>query len=264
MSRIDSAVLNMQLRSGVTSSGQVNVKVFASNYNVLRIMSGMGTNLSVLRINSRLILSAVKGLPITVGRLSGSSLNLQRVNGVIDWTRLAIGLYNRLVLLPKARQHLQTAGTSLEPLLPRVQAKAVPGHGNTVGYGNNAMDWTIRSQAPKVLRHGPWGRFREQTEMGIEALTKPMKSIRCAPIPCESMGSVRGSLTRTDITKHMLYLLEKLQPKLKYVPLQKSIILEVHVTWLSNDVLHFLPCVAFDTAIHVPFAMSNPARARLS
>ena len=43
MSRIDSAVLNMTLRQGaIPSSGQVNVKVFAVNYNVLRLMSGMG------------------------------------------------------------------------------------------------------------------------------------------------------------------------------------------------------------------------------
>ena len=44
MSRIDSAVLNMTLRQSAisTTNGQVNVKVFALNYNVLRIMSGMG------------------------------------------------------------------------------------------------------------------------------------------------------------------------------------------------------------------------------
>ena len=47
-------------------------------------------------------------------------------------------------------RHLQTAGNSLEFLLPRLASKDPTGHGNTVGYGNNARNWTIRSQAPKA------------------------------------------------------------------------------------------------------------------
>ena len=43
MSRIDSATLHLTLSSKVSSSeGQAKVRVYATNYNVLRIMSGMG------------------------------------------------------------------------------------------------------------------------------------------------------------------------------------------------------------------------------
>lgn len=47
-------------------------------------------------------------------------------------------------------RHLQTAGNSLEFLLPRLTSKGSTGRGNSVGYGNNARNWTIRSQAPKA------------------------------------------------------------------------------------------------------------------
>lgn len=47
-------------------------------------------------------------------------------------------------------QHHQIAGNSLEFLLPRLLSKEVTGHGNSVGYGNNARNWTIRSQAPNI------------------------------------------------------------------------------------------------------------------
>jgi len=48
MSRIDTATLNLSLTTdalvgpGNTGSGAAKIKVFATNYNVLRIMSGMG------------------------------------------------------------------------------------------------------------------------------------------------------------------------------------------------------------------------------
>ncbi len=42
MSRIDTAVLNLTMNSGVSYSGSHNLSVYAVNYNVLRIMSGMG------------------------------------------------------------------------------------------------------------------------------------------------------------------------------------------------------------------------------
>ncbi len=47
-------------------------------------------------------------------------------------------------------QHHQIAGNSLQFLLPRLLSKEVTGHGNSVGYGNNARNWTIRSQAPNI------------------------------------------------------------------------------------------------------------------
>ena len=40
MSRIDTAVLDLQYDSGTTADKQVSI--FAVNYNVLRILSGMG------------------------------------------------------------------------------------------------------------------------------------------------------------------------------------------------------------------------------
>ena len=42
MSRIDNATLHLTLSSNITSSAPAKVRVYATNYNVLRIMSGMG------------------------------------------------------------------------------------------------------------------------------------------------------------------------------------------------------------------------------
>jgi hypothetical protein len=41
-SRIDTAVLNLTLTGATTSGSTAKVRVFAVNYNILRIMSGMG------------------------------------------------------------------------------------------------------------------------------------------------------------------------------------------------------------------------------
>ena len=42
MSRIDNAPLQLTLTAATTASGDAKVRVYATNYNVLRIMSGMG------------------------------------------------------------------------------------------------------------------------------------------------------------------------------------------------------------------------------
>lgn len=42
MSRIDNAILNLTLTAAAVSGGSNKIKIFAVNYNVLRIMSGMG------------------------------------------------------------------------------------------------------------------------------------------------------------------------------------------------------------------------------
>jgi len=42
MSRIDTATLQMELKSGFLDSGSAKVRVYALSYNVLRVMSGMG------------------------------------------------------------------------------------------------------------------------------------------------------------------------------------------------------------------------------
>jgi len=45
-------------------------------------------------------------------------------------------------------QHHRIAGTSLEPKLPSERGNTARGQVNCLGYGKNAWDWTIRSQAP--------------------------------------------------------------------------------------------------------------------
>ena len=46
------------------------------------------------------------------------------------------------------RQHYRIAGTALEPKLPSSVPKGLGGQVNSLGYGKNAWDWQIRSQAP--------------------------------------------------------------------------------------------------------------------
>jgi hypothetical protein len=48
-------------------------------------------------------------------------------------------------------QHHRIAGSPLEPLLPSWGGNTLSGQVNSLGYGNNAKDWVIRSQAPKGL-----------------------------------------------------------------------------------------------------------------
>ena len=173
MSRIDAATLNLTLTpKTINLAGTprtAKIRIYAVNYNVLRLMSGMGKRQTA---HNSWLPHRLQFIPLWI--------NSVRTVCTLFYT------YNQLVKCIRILQHFQIAGNSLEPLLPRSNSKGLTGHGNTVGYGNNVKDWTIRSQAPKVPCHGQWRRFREQTEMGNEVLTKPMNSIRCAPRICES------------------------------------------------------------------------------
>ena len=49
-------------------------------------------------------------------------------------------------------QHHRIAGNSLELKLPSWRGNTASGQVNSLGYGKNAKDWVIRSQAPKGKR----------------------------------------------------------------------------------------------------------------
>ena len=48
-------------------------------------------------------------------------------------------------------RHRRIAGSTLEPVLPTHHGNIDGGQGNDLGYGKNAPDWLIRSQAPKGI-----------------------------------------------------------------------------------------------------------------
>lgn len=126
-------------------------------------------------------------------------------------------LYNRLVdciqsaILPNCGKFLRVSST-----IPLSKGR-MEIHSNDVGYSKNLENWIIRSQAPKdrcQLRykrsrrlrcHGPWRRFREQTEVGNEMLTTSMTSLRCAPFIDESQYYVRVLLLQHSCLEQKSY-----------------------------------------------------------
>ena len=110
MSRIDNATL--QLSTNVADDAKL--RVYAVNYNVLRIMAGMGGLIKM-----------------------GLKVSLE--------TNLLVKFFITL-------RHYQTAGNSLESKLPLCLWKHYKGPRLiTVPNGKNVWNWTIRSQAPKIV-----------------------------------------------------------------------------------------------------------------
>jgi hypothetical protein len=53
--------------------------------------------------------------------------------------------------------------------------------GNDLGHSDNEKDWTICSQAPKLVKARVWRRFRDYNGMGLRILAKFDEDLRNSP-----------------------------------------------------------------------------------
>jgi hypothetical protein len=164
MSRIDTA--NLKLNN---ASSAEKVKIFATNYNVLRIMSGMGGLaysylVLSLRVTCRIYSSSICGKTVRHSTITKSVASL------------AIN----------AKQHTWLSGNPLEILLPCVVRKrycrprliAVP-------KGKNARYWAIR-RSVSYIRNG----FRDR-----KGVRHPRDVVRYDPSPLGNLGVARQQLS---------------------------------------------------------------------
>ena len=70
----------------------------------------------------------------------------------------------------ESRLHCRIAGKSLEPVLPSRRGNTAGGQVNSLGYGKNALDWIIRSQAPKGWKQ-PMEKVQRLSGSGLEVFT---------------------------------------------------------------------------------------------
>lgn len=129
-SRIDNATLNLTLVPGL---GSAQVRIYAVNYNVLRIMSGMGKHKTAH--NSQLLFR-FQLIPIQI--------NSKRV-----WSLSVSMIYNWLVIDDKAIATISNCWKLLRASISALILKKMSGSQvNDLGR-NNIEDWMISSQASK-------------------------------------------------------------------------------------------------------------------
>jgi hypothetical protein len=86
------------------------------------------------------------------------------------------------------------AGNSLEQLLPPTYRKILGTRANNPGHGNNVIDWTIRSEAPKM--ETLWRTFRGRMVIGVVYITM----LKLWPLPVEIQNSCRDIyLSRNEL-----------------------------------------------------------------
>ncbi len=101
------------------------------------------------------------------------------------------------------RQHCQTAGTPLEPLLLNHTPKGCGGQVNSLGYRNNAKDWVIRIQAPNVATVRQWRRFNDWMTMGSSKLTTCNDELKVQSSPCGNVRYQRLQLMCFNMLRRM-------------------------------------------------------------
>ncbi len=132
MSRIDNAYLNLSLTPSAVLNGAPNkIKVFAINYNVLRLMSGMGGLQANITLSQKV-----------VGCRYSDTLQVTPLR--FRWSRSPHADYRPSQLLVTATRrlrHVQIAGTPLEPIGTKLRWKhrggrqAMPGMVKIRGIG---------------------------------------------------------------------------------------------------------------------------------
>ena len=151
-----------------------NLLVFAENYNVLRIASGIERNFLCRTASCR-----------------DGSENLHRGQTVKD-----LGfVYNSLVGLSEESCNTLDCGDALRAKsTPPLGKPGVSKQGNDLADRNNDLDWVIRRHSPKPVIARVRRRLRDYQGVGSRKLATSYESLRYSPPPCESTGMPWGGL----------------------------------------------------------------------
>jgi len=189
-SRIDTAYLNMTMNSAITSSAPGKCKVFAVNYNVLRIMSGI---------------NEFRTSKLACAQQSAAKYGY--CSTILDKQCKRNLVYNWLVakILRSSCNKIKLSGTPFRALTTTPVWKHTTGTlGNDHGHSKNVKDWVIRSQAPAVLNALDRVKVQRIDGFGGERNAFLCDPLRYIPAPCESMGKESGAgsliLTRYFLT----------------------------------------------------------------
>ena len=137
-SRIDNATLNLNFVNGTVNSTKTGtLNVYAVNYNVLRVMSGIRIFASGFRRKPPVPNSQI---PLKFSNI------LDRIN-IIKLERCKIILYNWLVDYKKSATK-PNCGKLLKFITTKSTKQFVDGQAKSLVYGNNVINWIIRNQRP--------------------------------------------------------------------------------------------------------------------
>jgi len=186
-SRIDTAYLNLTMKS----AAERTAKVFAVNYNVLRIMSGINDTLSITCAQQ----SAAKYGYCSTILDKQCKRNLVHTL-VYNWLVVAVA-FNATRNCNK----IKLSGTPFRALTTTLVWKHATGTlGNDHGHSNNVKDWVIRSQAPAVLNTLDRVKVQRTDGFGGEMNVFINDPLRYVPALCESIGSHPGGDWHTAIS----------------------------------------------------------------
>jgi hypothetical protein len=194
-SRIDTAVLQLKV-SDAAAAGST-IRSYATNFNVLRIMSGIN---------------------LTCAQQSAANLDVASpywINSVNATTSTT--LYNWLVRRG-SYQSLRSQQTQIVGKLLRVwtttrhRKQWMRTSGNDRRYSNNVQNWIIRSQASAVRMTTNMMKVQRADGFGDESFVKLYDSLRCAPYICESIYNCSSGWARIQQlnTKSTLFLIRQL------------------------------------------------------
>ena len=187
-SRIDTATLILQLTPAAVAQnvgGSAFVRIYAVNYNVLRVMSGI--NAAIRRRTCA----------------KQSAANYGYCSTILDKQckrNLGSLVYNWLVSLQTCNK-IKLSGTPFRALTTTPAWKLAVGTlGNDHGHSKNVKDWVIRSQAPTVRVVSDRVKVQRIDGFGGERNTILCDPLRYIPAPCESMGVETGAVSRIPIS----------------------------------------------------------------
>jgi len=157
--------------------------VFAVNYNVLRIMSGIKEFRS-------------KNSKLTCAQQSAAKYGY--CSTILDKQCKRNLVYNWLVSHLQTCNKIKLSGTPFRALTTTPVWKHTAGTlGNDHGHSKNVKDWVIRSQAPTVRVVSDRVKVQRIDGFGGKRNTILSDPLRYIPAPCESMGVKTGAVSRT-------------------------------------------------------------------
>jgi hypothetical protein len=170
-SRIDNATLQLVLSNAtVEGTKTAKVRVYATNYNVLRIMSGIKNTCSKQLAAILVICSLIW------------------INSVKQICDYYITLYNQLVCVLNTEATFLNCGDILNVFsTTSFDENHMNTRGNDLWHSNNEKNWTIRSQDPKCVNASIWVRFRDYNEMGWRKLAISDEILRYSPFTSKLM-----------------------------------------------------------------------------
>lgn len=203
MSRIDNAILNLTLTANAVSGG-AKVKVYAVNYNVLRILSGMGGFKFPIINRCNIVFMLLEICSVTYAEPKNSQPQVFGYlveNSVVHPT--APPTHADDMPMPAVSPGYHNLGNTSklrevpESLWYQTTMETWWWRTSEVRHGKNPKDWVIRSQAPKPVTDKGMEKVQRLNGCGSEKSSQLLKGIRYSPASLETWRAVAEGRTAT-------------------------------------------------------------------